>query len=209
MKIKQLTQIVAVILLSIVLYSCGGKSNGKTDPLTQSQVMKTLEMGSKLVSMSKDGTHVSDFSKMLDDTKGSIELTLVMLPKNWDTKIRINLVEARDSWSFAKYFWDIANSPELLTYGFLYDGHCSTNENLPFNADYGGKVGDSPVEARWMNMSKDFRRAIPLKFTGSTISDKKEEYAYHLTFKQIPDILAYSASAFESAREAILDELKK
>lgn len=155
----------------------------KLSAVFQSQVMKLLEVGTKLNSASSEGVSFASFNNMLEDVNGAFELCETMWPEGFSNDARSSFKKTLAGWNFTRKLWE--NKISNAKYDFV-DG--ARLHNIPYE-----------------DMPEDFKELVPTEDVDWTEDDKTDK---HVRFDKLSLCLTYSSLNFEIARKSLLEALE-
>ncbi len=174
-----------ILALIVSLSSCQEKKPEapKLSAVFQSQIMKLLEVGTKMNSASSEGVSFSNLSDMLDDVNGAFELCETMWPEGFSTDARSSFEQALAGWNFTRKLWSVKIS----------------------KAKYDFVIGARLDEISYEAMPDDFKALVSTEDVEWTEDDKTDK---QVNFDNISLCLTYSSSKFQLARKSLLEALE-
>ncbi len=150
----------------------------KISAVFQSQVMKLLEVGTKLNSASSEGVAFASFNEMLEDVNGAFELCETMWPETFSTDAKNCFQRALEGWNFTRKLWAVKIS--------------GANNSM--------KLGALMSEVPYEDMPDEFKNLVTWE---SGVEGRRM-----INYDKISDCLSYSSALFEEARKNLLSALK-
>lgn len=155
----------------------------KLSAVFQSQVMKLLEVGTKINSASSEGVSFASFNNMLEDVNGAFELCETMWPENFSTDAKTSFQQALAGWNFTRKLWGVKIS------------------DAKYDFKHGARMHEIPYE----DMPDDFKALVSTEDCEWTEDDKSDK---QVNYDQISLCMSYSSAKFEEARKGLLAALK-
>jgi hypothetical protein len=160
----------------------------------QAQILKVVELGSKLNSATEAGLSYSEFRSSVLEYVGALDLAIEMWPHDLSPSVKQGLLDSKQVWLFTKDLWaekiDSSRYPDLTIRGM-------------------------PQQLAEEKISKLPEKAMKTLFlsNGDYLGRKKEDGgkeidAKHLSFGRIGDALTLAGGDFVSARKEIASYLR-
>lgn len=186
--------ILKIALASAVLgLLCLNSGCQKSQTPSQAQVIKVVELGSKLNSATEAGLSYSEFRSSVLEFVGALDLAIEMWPKDLPASAKQQMLNSKEVWLFTKNFWEDKVDKEARFKNLKLKGLSGTRAEL--------MVRRLPEKARTALSFSD----------GDYMGREKTEGgdAKHLSYDKIGDALRLASSDFVLARAAIAEYLSR
>lgn len=133
-------RISTLVCAAAILTSC--EKTPKPSPIFKTQIIKILELGTKINANISQGVNYTNFNSALNDLSGAVELSMAMWPENFAVNSKSYLKEAVDAWKFSSDVW---------------------RDKIKYGADLGTPYQVSNYES----MSDEFKSTVRLEYSTS------------------------------------------